>query len=83
MRLSELLEQDDFRKAGIEIICNYKTDQHEYAVLGRHGQPTFPGIGTTHLIEIAPDNQDPEIPHHEELSIRRRLGLRTPPFLVQ
>lgn len=57
MRLSQLLEQQDFRAPGIEIVCTYKTDLHEYAVLGRRGQPTFPGMGTTHLIEIAPDDR--------------------------
>jgi hypothetical protein len=81
MRLSELLRQKDFVDEKIEIITTYKTANGEYAVLGRQGQPAFPiSPGTTHLIEITPEDRDPEVTYPEELSIRRRLGLRTPPF---
>jgi hypothetical protein len=81
MRLSELLRHQDFIDAKIEIITAYKTLGGEYLVLGRQGQARFPiSPGTTHLAPIAPDERDPEIPSFVELSIRRRLGLRTKPF---
>jgi len=80
MRLSELLKQEDFKNAGIEIISFYKTTRSEYAVLGRRGQPAFPGAGTTHLVEISEADRDPEIPRAVELSIKRRLGMKIPPF---
>jgi hypothetical protein len=80
MRLSELLKLDDFKNAGIEIIGNLRTAEREYVVLGRSGQSVFPITRNTHLINIGSENQDPEISYEEELSIRRRLGIRIPPF---
>jgi hypothetical protein len=81
MRLSELLKHPDFLDEKIEIVATYKTSECEYAVLGRQGQPLFPiSPGTTHLIPLAPGDRDPDISSFEELSIRRRLGLRLPPI---
>jgi hypothetical protein len=79
MRLSELLQTEDFKKAGIEQIGFIKTLQGEYAVLGRSGQPAFPVAGTTHLIDVV-DEKDPEVSYVEELTIRRRLGVKIPPI---
>jgi hypothetical protein len=80
MRLSELLKLDDFKNAGIEIIGNLRTTEREYFVLGRSGQSAFPITRNTHLVDVTGENRDPEISYEEELSIRRRLGIRIPPF---
>ena len=82
MRLSELLQQEDFKKHEIAIIGRLKTEYGVYAVLGKRGQKIMPIVGNTHPIEISEDDPDPEISSAEELSIRRRLDLGTPPIMT-
>lgn len=83
MRLSEVLRQDDFQKLNIVIIGILKTDYGIYAVLGRAGQKLMaiePGGYPTHPVAITEADPDPEVSKAEELSIRRRLGVRLPPL---
>jgi len=80
MRLSQLLQQDDFQKQQIIIIGRLKTDYGLYAVLGRRGQTVMPIQGNTHPVQISEADPDPEISRAEELSIRRRLHVRIPPI---
>jgi hypothetical protein len=82
MRLSELLRQPDFIDAGVKIVANWKTTDSEYLVLGRPEQSALPVplSGNTHLVTVTPTDRNPEISYPEELTIRRRLGLRTPPI---
>jgi hypothetical protein len=77
VRLSELLAQEDFKRAGICVIGRYKTDANEYSVLGRSGQLAFPPPKIYHLILYSPENEDPEIEPEEVASIKRkrRFGL--------
>ncbi len=39
MRLSDLLREPDFKKAGIEVIGKWKTVKGSYVVVGPAGQP--------------------------------------------
>jgi hypothetical protein len=75
VRLSQLLDQEDFKSAEIGIIGRYKTDANEYSVLGRSGQSAFPPPKIYHLILISPENEDPEIEPEEVASIKRRFRL--------
>lgn len=74
MRLSEFLEQDDIKRAGIRIIGSWKTDASTYVILGR-GEAPFPIAGINHPILVGPQEQDPELQKGEAATIRRRFGL--------
>ena len=74
MRLSELLEQDDIKRAGIRIIGSWKTDKNTYLILGR-GEAPFPITGINHPVRINPPEQDPNLEPGEAATIRRRFGL--------
>jgi hypothetical protein len=75
VRLSQLLEQEDFRRAEICIIGRYKTEMNEYFVLARAGQSAFPPPKIYHLILFSLGDDDPEIEPEEMASIRRRFRL--------
>lgn len=75
VRLSELLHQEEFKRAGICVIGRYKTEANEYIVLGRSGQPIFPPPKIYHLILYSSKDEDPEIEPEEAASIKRRFGL--------
>ncbi|HET9318523.1 MAG TPA: hypothetical protein VFO27_02070, partial [Bryobacteraceae bacterium] len=82
MRLSELLQEDSFRKANIEPIGTWTTGQNKYVVLGVRGTPVFPvDLQLQHPVLMPPDDPDPVIDKYEAESIRRRfdfgrLGLK-------
>jgi hypothetical protein len=81
MRVSELLEQDDFKRAKIQIIGFWKTDRGEFAILGPRGVPVFPiNLALQHPIKIELDDRDPYLHPAEISSIRRRFGLDRPEF---
>ncbi len=76
MKLSELLESDDFKRAKIQIIGTWKTEQGEFLVLGPRGQSVFPiNLALQHPLEIVGNNRDPDLYPAEVESIRRRFGL--------
>lgn len=79
MKLSELLEDEDFRRAKIQIIGTWKTEKGEYLVLGPRGQSVFPiNLSLQHPLEIVDNNRDPDLYPAEVDSIRRRFGLVRP-----
>jgi hypothetical protein len=82
MRLSAVLRQPDFIDGNIEIVKKLKTADAEYVVLGRRGQTAWPSPleDNTHLIFVTDEDNDPDVSSYEELTIRRRLGLRVPPI---
>jgi hypothetical protein len=82
VRLSQLLEQEDFKRAEICILGRYKTEANEYFVLGRAGQSAFPPPKIYHLILFSPENEDPEIEAEEIASIRRRFRLDKPEYRI-
>jgi len=73
MRLSQLLETPEFKKAEIVVISSYKTARHEFTVLAKKGDPAFPVPKLFHLVEISSKNPDPELNDAEIQSIRRRF----------
>jgi hypothetical protein len=83
MRLSAVLEEEDFKKASIQIIGTWKTETCEFLILGPRGQSVFPiNLALQHPIEIIDNNRDPELYPEEIQSIRRRFGLGRP-FIVR
>jgi hypothetical protein len=77
VRLSDLLREPDFKKAGIEVIGKWKTVKGSYVVVGPAGQPTLPiDPQLQHPIPMkSEDDTDPEVDALEAASIRRRFGL--------
>jgi hypothetical protein len=83
MRLSAVLEEEDFKNAGIQIIGTWKTETAEFLILGPRGQSVFPiNLALQHPIEIINNNRDPDLYPEEIASIRRRFGFGRP-FIVR
>lgn len=80
VRLSQLLEQEDFKRAEICILGRYKTEANEYFALGRAGQSVFPPPKIYHLILLSRENEDPEIETEEIASIKRRFRIDKPDY---
>lgn len=76
MLLSDLLEQPDFKAAGITKIGNWRTTRTEYVVLGPAGESSFPiDIETQYPIAIRDGNENPDLDDVVVESIRRRFRL--------
>jgi hypothetical protein len=78
VRLSELLQQPEFKNANITIIGTWKTMECSYAVIGYAGQAVMPiNMLIQHPIPMkSADDGDPEIDPYEVESIRRRFKMR-------
>jgi len=76
MRLSEVLDDADLKKAGIVLIGTIKTGEHVYAVIARRGDKVMPIPKIFHLVEITPDNTDPDLDSAEIQTIHRRFLTR-------
>jgi hypothetical protein len=75
VRLSDLLQEDSFRKANIEAIGTWTTGQNKYLVLGVRGTPVFPvDLQLQHPVLMSQGDPDPVIDKFEAESIRRRFG---------
>ena len=74
MRLSEVLELAEIKKREIVLIGTWNTGQKEFAVLAHRSQKIFPVPKLFHLVEVGPDNRDPEIDPAEVRSILARFG---------
>jgi hypothetical protein len=74
MRLSEVLELPEFKSRDIVLIGIYKTtDEKEFAVLAHRGEKVFPIPKLRHLVEVTPEDRDPEIHSSEMRSILSRF----------
>jgi hypothetical protein len=74
MRLSEVLELPELKNREIILIGTWKTGEKEFAVLSHRGQKVFPIPKLFHLVEVGPENRDPEIDPAEIRSILSRFG---------
>jgi hypothetical protein len=74
MRLSEVLELPEFKTRNIVLIGIYKTqDEKEFAVVAHRSEKVFPIPKLLHLVEVTPEDRDPEIHPSEMRSILSRF----------
>ena len=74
MRLSEFIEHPELKKRGIEIVGYIKTAGSEFALLARKGASVFPFPKLYHLVEVTPNDRDPDLSAIEQRSILSRFG---------
>ena len=74
MRLSEFIEHPELKKRGIAIVGYIKTMESEFALLTWKGESVFPFPKLYHLVEVTPNERDPDLGAVEQRSILSRFG---------